>query len=56
VIARLTPIRERYLQLRADPAELQRLLARGAQKARATSAPTLDEMYRRMGFVRPLRD
>jgi tryptophanyl-tRNA synthetase len=56
VIARLTPIRERYLQLRADPAELQRLLARGAHKARATSAPTLDEMYRRMGFVRPLRD
>jgi len=56
VIARLAPIRERYLQLRDDPAELQRLLARGAHKARETSAPTLEEMYRRMGFVRPPRD
>jgi tryptophanyl-tRNA synthetase len=56
VITRLAPIRERYQRLRDDPAELQRLLARGAHKARETSAPTLDEMYRRMGFVRPPRD
>ena len=56
VVTLLTPIRERYLQLRDDPAELHRLLARGAQKARETSAPTLEEMYRRMGFVRPVRD
>ncbi len=52
VIELLTPIRERYTQLRDDPGELQRLLARGAQKAREASAPTLAAMYDRMGFVR----
>jgi tryptophanyl-tRNA synthetase len=56
VITLLTPIRERYLELRNDPAELQRLLALGAQKARETSAPTLREMYSRMGFVLPAGD
>jgi tryptophanyl-tRNA synthetase len=53
VITLLSPIRERYLELRNDPAELQRLLARGAQKARETSAPTLRDMYNHMGFVLP---
>ena len=48
----LAPIQERYRELRADPGELQRLLARGAEKARKASAPTLDAMYERMGFVR----
>jgi tryptophanyl-tRNA synthetase len=52
VAAMLTPIRERYLSLRADPGELQRLLALGADKARTASAPTLAAMYERMGFVR----
>jgi tryptophanyl-tRNA synthetase len=52
VAALLTPVRERYLELRADEGELLRLLRRGAEKARAASAPTLEEMYRRMGFVR----
>ena len=31
--------------------ELLRLLAVGADKARAASAPTLAAMYERMGFV-----
>jgi tryptophanyl-tRNA synthetase len=53
VITLFEPIRERYQELRADPAELQRLLAVGAEKARASSAPTLALMYERMGFVRP---
>jgi tryptophanyl-tRNA synthetase len=51
VIELLEPIRSRYRELRADPAELQRLLAMGAEKARASSAPTLALMYERMGFV-----
>ena len=54
VVAMLTPVRERYLALRADEPELLRLLAVGADKARATSAPTLAAMYERMGFVRPV--
>jgi tryptophanyl-tRNA synthetase len=53
VIALLDPIRTRYDELRADPGELRRMLAQGAKKARAASAPTLEAMYERMGFVRP---
>ncbi len=46
-------MRERYEELRADPGELERLLRIGADKARELSAPTLREMYERMGFVAP---
>src|SRR5512146_384623 len=49
----LEPIQARYSELRADPAELQRLLRVGADKARETAAPTLERMYDLMGFVRP---
>jgi tryptophanyl-tRNA synthetase len=52
VVDLLSPIRERYLELRADAPELQRLLALGAEKAAAVSQPTLETMYERMGFVR----
>jgi tryptophanyl-tRNA synthetase len=51
VVELLTPIRERYDELRADPAELERLLAIGADKAAAASEPTLAAMIDRMGFV-----
>ena len=47
----LAPIQARYHELRADPAELQRLLRVGADKAREASAPTLAAMYERLGFV-----
>jgi tryptophanyl-tRNA synthetase len=53
VVAALDPIRLRYEELRGDAAELDRLLALGAGKAREASAPTLAQMYERMGFVRP---
>ncbi len=52
VVEVITPIQERYEELRSDPAELQRLLARGAEKARKASEPTLEQMYDRMGFVK----
>ncbi len=52
VVELLAPVRERYLELRADEPELLRLLSVGAEKARAASAPTLEAMYDRMGFVR----
>jgi tryptophanyl-tRNA synthetase len=51
VIALLEPIQGRYSELRSDPAELSRLLAVGAAKAREAAAPTLAAMYDRMGFV-----
>ena len=53
VVAVVEPVRERYLELRADEPELLRLLAVGAAKATAASAPMLEAMYERMGFVRP---
>jgi tryptophanyl-tRNA synthetase len=53
VVEVVEPIQARYRELRADPDELRRLLAVGAEKARDASAPTLAEMYDRMGFVRP---
>jgi tryptophanyl-tRNA synthetase len=51
VIALLEPIQARYHEFRGDDAELTRLLAAGAEKARAASAPTLAQMYERMGFA-----
>jgi len=53
VVALLAPVQERYTELRADEGELRRLLAAGADKARAAAEPTLAVMYERMGFVRP---
>ena len=53
VVELFAPIQRRYEELRADEAELRRLLAWGAEKAREASAPTLEIMYERMGFVRP---
>jgi tryptophanyl-tRNA synthetase len=53
VVELLTPIRERFVALRADERELQRLLAVGADKARRAAEPTLELMVDRMGFVKP---
>jgi tryptophanyl-tRNA synthetase len=53
VVTLFDPIQARYRELRADEGELHRLLAQGAEKAREASAPTLETMYERMGFVRP---
>jgi tryptophanyl-tRNA synthetase len=52
VVELLAPFQARYQELRADDAELRRLLAMGAEKAAASAAPTLAKMYERMGFVR----
>jgi tryptophanyl-tRNA synthetase len=55
VLELLAPIQRRYDELRSDARELERLLARGAEKAREASEPTLTAMYDRMGFVRSER-
>ena len=51
VVELFAPVQERYSELRADEAELRGRLRVGAEKARATAAPTLQLMYERMGFV-----
>jgi len=53
VIEALTPIRERHEQLMRDPAELDRLLAIGAQQARAYAGPKVEQMKRAMGLTVP---
>ncbi|MCL4805017.1 MAG: tryptophan--tRNA ligase [Anaerolineae bacterium] len=53
VIETLRPIQARYKELMDDAAELDRLLAHGAQQARAVSQPKVDEMKRIMGLVLP---
>ena len=53
VIEEMRPIRERYYQLMDDVAELDRLLAIGADRAREVSTPKLDEMKRKVGFILP---
>ena len=50
VVKMLTPVRERYAELRPDKAGLETALAAGAEKARAIAAPTLAEVRERMGF------
>jgi tryptophanyl-tRNA synthetase len=52
VVALFEPVRQRYEELRADDAELHRMLSVGAEKAREASAPTLEAMYERMGFAK----
>jgi tryptophanyl-tRNA synthetase len=54
VVDWLAPVRERYHELRADEAELERLLATGAEKARAIAAGTLADVREAMG-VGPVR-
>jgi tryptophanyl-tRNA synthetase len=49
VVEALAPIQARYAELQADPAELDALLARGAERARSTAAATLARMKAAMG-------
>ena len=53
VVEFLAPVRERYAELRADETELERILAAGADKARAIAAPTLAEVREAMGVGAP---
>lgn len=51
VVGHLSPIRERANELLADPAELDRLLAHGADKAREIAAATLSDVFAKVGFL-----
>jgi tryptophanyl-tRNA synthetase len=49
-VAFLAPVRQRYAELRADPAALERTLAEGADKARAIASETVTVARDRMGL------
>ncbi len=51
----VTPFQARTQQYLDDPAELDRVLALGAEKARAVASETLAEVYDRVGFLAPKR-
>ncbi|MBE7162582.1 MAG: tryptophan--tRNA ligase [Williamsia herbipolensis] len=51
VVAELEPVRARTLELLDDPAELDRLLAVGADRAESIASETLAKVYDRIGFV-----
>ena len=51
VVEFVRPIRDVVDQLMSDPAELQRQMAIGAHKARATARHTLAKVYDAVGFV-----
>jgi tryptophanyl-tRNA synthetase len=51
VVEFVTPFRDQTLQLLDDPAELDRVLADGAARAREVASETLRTVYERVGFV-----
>jgi len=51
LIAKLGPVRDRAQALLSDRTELDRILARGAERARARAQKTLRRVYDRLGFV-----
>jgi tryptophanyl-tRNA synthetase len=55
VVDWLAPVRERYHELRSDEAELERVLATGADKARTIAAATLADVREAMGVGPPRR-
>jgi tryptophanyl-tRNA synthetase len=51
VVSHIEPIRNRAEELLSDPAELDRLLAKGAAKANELAEQTLATVYERIGFI-----
>lgn len=49
-VAKLGPVGEEMRRLMADPGEIDRVLADGAERARAAAAPTLAEVRKIVGF------
>jgi tryptophanyl-tRNA synthetase len=46
----LAPVRERYRELRADPAAIEAALRQGADRARGLAEPTMAEVHDVMGL------
>jgi tryptophanyl-tRNA synthetase len=51
-VERLSPVRSEMIRLMRDPAEIDRVLADGAERARAIARPILAEVKDVVGFVR----
>jgi tryptophanyl-tRNA synthetase len=55
VVAMLEPVQQRYAELAADPAEVDRVLAHGAARAAEIAAPVLERALTAAGLMRPAR-
>ncbi len=53
VVAHLEPIRRRYVELRSDPAMIEKMLGRGAERAEEIAAPVMRTVRSRVGLVEP---
>ena len=53
VVALLEPVQKRYAELAADPTEVDRVLARGAARAREIATPVLERALTNAGLLRP---
>ena len=51
-VAKLAPVSTEMARLMADPAEIDRILGVGAEKARAIAAPILAKTYEIVGLLR----
>ncbi|MFL0579812.1 tryptophan--tRNA ligase [Dietzia sp. 179-F 9C3 NHS] len=51
----VTPLRGRFDEFMSDRAELERILADGAERARAVAGPVLSQVYETVGFTAPRR-
>jgi len=52
LVSTMTPVGDAMRRMLADPTEIDRILARGADKARALAGPTMAETRRIVGFWR----
>ncbi|TDD84106.1 tryptophan--tRNA ligase [Saccharopolyspora karakumensis] len=55
VVEFVTPLQEKVNAYLGDPAELDKVLHRGGEKAREVSSQTLRTVFDRVGFLSPLR-
>jgi tryptophanyl-tRNA synthetase len=55
VVQYLTPVREKYVELRQDEAKIEEVLATGAAKARTIARETMREVCEKMGLGAPKR-
>ena len=54
VVSFTEPFAKRVAEVMADPAEIDRVLARGAEQARAVAEATVTDVFERVGFLPPL--
>ncbi|WP_418958422.1 tryptophan--tRNA ligase [Streptomyces tritici] len=51
VVELLRPVRERHAELAADPAQVDKVLREGAERARGMARPVVDRAYRAIGLL-----